>query len=118
MTAEQKPTIALSDLLAQGAVQAPPTQLDQEAKESLAEAGTPLKLDTIQFGDSGEFGPYWQFEGSVDGKPVSFRLSSHEGRDSFIASLAAITATQSISGVRLIAIDTRGGNKFLTLGPA
>ena len=109
---------SLADLIAQGEVAPPPVQLDQDGKEALAEAGTSFTITSIQFSDDSDFGSYFQFEVQIDGKPVSFRLTSNEHRDSFIESLMGVITAGPISGVRLKALGTRGGNKFLTIEPA
>lgn len=117
MTDQPQP-VDLSTLIESGQVQAPAVQLSQADKEALAEEGTPFTINSIIYGDDGEFGPYFQFEATLNGKPVSFRIGSNEKRDSFLDALANITAKQPVSGVRLRAIGTRGGNKFLTVEPA
>lgn len=111
--------IDVGTLIQQGKLEAPPEQLDQAGKEALAEAGTPITVNAIQYGESGEFGPYWEFHALVNGKATTFRLSSHESRDTWIQALAAVTGQgQPISGLRLRAIATRGGNKFITVEQA
>lgn len=115
---ENRPTANLTDLFTQGVIPEPPKQLSQEEKEQLADAGTPFVIHSIAYGDDGEFDPYFEFSVTLEGKPATFRLSSNKNRDPLVQALADATATQDVAGVRLRAIGTRGGNKFITIDQA
>lgn len=115
---EQLPLRDIQSLIAAGEITQPEQVLGPDDKETLAEAGTAFTVNAVQYGDDGEFGPFWQVEAVVSGKPVSFRLSSHEGRDPFMSGLAGVITGGPIGGLRLKAYKGRNGHAFVTLEPA
>lgn len=110
--------VDINDLINQGVVEAPVQLFGQDKKEALAEDGAPFTVTNISVGNDPQYGPYWQVMAILNGTPIQFRLSQHDRRDSFMSSLAAVTAKQPVANLRLVAYPGQGGNDFITVEPA